>query len=318
MILFLYGQDTYRRLQKLNEIVGHYQKIHKSGLNLKYFDFQKDTYENFEADFRNSPMFNEKKLFVLKNVGLNDSFKINFLKEQKIFLDSKDLILFFEDEISERNKLFKLLKKSAHFQEFQPLNREKLKHWTKQKFGKTKINIEHQALNQLIDYTGNDLWRLSGEIKKLISYKIKEKTPLVTREDIDLLVKPKIELNIFKTVDALALKNKKRALFLIHQHLENGDSPLYLFSMINFQFRNLLLIKTRYQSTNNKRISRMDNLNRELGMHPYVARKTLEFSRRFSLEELKRIYQKIFQIDLAIKTGKTNPVMALDILVAEI
>ncbi|MCH8741323.1 DNA polymerase III subunit delta [Patescibacteria group bacterium] len=318
MILFLYGQDTYRRLQKLNEIVGHYQKIHKSGLNLKYFDFQKDAYENFEADFRNFSMFSEKKLFVLKNVGLNDSFKINFLRNQNFFLDSKDIILFFEDEISERNKLFKLLKKSGKFQEFQPLKREKLKHWTKQKFGKTKIKIGHQALTHLIDYTGNDLWRLSGEIKKLISYKIKEKTPLVTREDIDLLVKPKIELDIFKTVDALALKNKKRALFLIHQHLENGDSPLYLLSMINFQFRNLLLIKTRYQSTDDIRMSRIGDLSRELGMHPYVVKKTLELSRIFSLEELKRIYQKFFQIDLAIKTGKTNPVMALDILVAEI
>lgn len=318
MILLLYGQDTYRRLQKLNEIVGHYQKIHKSGLNLKYFDFQKDTYENFETDFRNSPMFSEKRLFVLKNVGLNDSFKINFLKNQKKFIDSRDIILFFEDEISERNRLFKLLKKSGKFQEFRPLKGEKLKHWTKQKFGKTKIKIGHQALTQLIDYTGNDLWRLSGEIKKLISYKIKEKTPLVTREDIDLLVKPKIELDIFKTVDALALKNKKRALFLIHQHLENGDSPLYLLSMINFQFRNLLLVKTRYQATNDIRMSRMSDLSRELGMHPYVARKTLEFSRRFSLEELKRIYQKIFQIDLIIKTGKVDPGIALDTFIAEI
>ena len=54
------------------------------------------------------------------------------------------------------------------------------------------------------------------------------------------------------------------------------------------------------------------------GLHPFVVRKTSAQSHQFTFEELKKIYQKIFKSDLDIKTGKIDPSMALDILIAEI
>ena len=37
MIIFLYGPDSFRSKEKLNEIVLGYKKVHKSGLNFVYF-----------------------------------------------------------------------------------------------------------------------------------------------------------------------------------------------------------------------------------------------------------------------------------------
>jgi len=56
----------------------------------------------------------------------------------------------------------------------------------------------------------------------------------------------------------------------------------------------------------------------ELNLHPFVIKKSLWQARKFSLEELKRIYRKIFQIDLNIKTGRLDPQIALDLLITEI
>jgi len=39
---------------------------------------------------------------------------------------------------------------------------------------------------------------------------------------------------------------------------------------------------------------------------------------QFSIEQLKKIYQKIFQADSDIKTGKIEPELALDLIVASI
>ena len=47
MTIFIYGQDTYRSRLKLSEIVEHYKKIHKSGLNLKYFDIKFLKFDDF-------------------------------------------------------------------------------------------------------------------------------------------------------------------------------------------------------------------------------------------------------------------------------
>ena len=127
------------------------------------------------------------------------------------------------------------------------------------------------------------------------------------------MVRPKIETDIFKTIDAISSKNKREALKLIHQHLEKGDSPLYLLSMITFQFRNLLIIKNLLD--NQKSYSFILEKSQ---LHPLIVKKGYLLAKKFKIEELKKIYQKISQIDYEIKIGKIEPETALDLLIAEI
>jgi len=309
MLILLYGPDTYRSGQKLKEIVEHYQEVHKSGLNLKYLDIKEEKYEEFEGHLRVNSMFQEKKLIILKNAFSNEDFKEKFSKNIKKIKDLKDIILFYEDkEFPRNNKFFNLLKKQTRCQEFRQLEGLKLKRWIKKKFDDYRVKIEPKALELLIDYVGSDLWRLSNEIKKLVNYKSD-----VTVENVKLLVKPKIETDIFKTIDAIALKNKKQAISLIHKHLEKGESPLYLFSMITFQFRNLLTVKSSLSERQS-----FYNLPKIPGIHPYVLRKSFFQAKKFRLDELKKIYQKLFKVDQGIKMGRIEPVTALDLLVTEI
>ncbi|MGB2762364.1 MAG: DNA polymerase III subunit delta [Minisyncoccales bacterium] len=303
MIILIYGPDTYRSRQKLTEIVEHYKKIHQSGLNLKFLDIKEQTFEDFENHFQISSMFQEKKLIILKNAFTNQDFKEKFSKNRKKIKELKDIILFYEEkEIHKNSSLFNLLKKEARCQEFKLLNGLQLKNWIKKEFDGYGTEIEPKALELLIDYVGQDLWRMSNEINKLVNYTRHRTSTAVS--DICLLVKPKIETDIFKTIDAIASRDKKTALFLIHKHLDKGDSPLYLFSMIVFQFRNILAVK--------------NGLSQITGIHPYVARKSFFQAKKFKLEELKKIYHKLFEADLGIKTGKIEPIIALDLLVAEI
>ena len=59
-------------------------------------------------------------------------------------------------------------------------------------------------------------------------------------------------------------------------------------------------------------------ISKETKLHPYVVKKSHAQAQRFSLSELKKIYQKIFEVDLNIKTGKIDPQIALDLLIAEL
>lgn len=53
----------------------------------------------------------------------------------------------------------------------------------------------------------------------------------------------------------------------------------------------------------------------KIGMHPFVFQKTMQQVNLFTFEELNKIYRKIFQVDLEIKTGKVEPTAALDLLI---
>jgi len=331
MIIFLYGEDGYRSRQKLNEIIKQYKKIHKTGLNLKYFDLnpvrgqgvsvktqrkqtsngvKEKNFQDFKEVFRIKSMFKEKKLLILENVFANKDFKEKFLAIKKDFVNSEDIILFYELKTISKDNFFNFLKNNAKCQEFQPLSNQKLKDWIKNEFEKFKIKISKSALEKLIDFVGNDLWRLSNEIKKLAAFKKKE---IIETKDIELLVKSKIEADIFKTIDAISQKNKKKGLSLIKKHLQIGDNPLYLFAMINFQFRNLLVIRDLIDRGKNYwEISRLTKL------HPYVVKKCYLQAKKFTLSELKEIYKLIFQIDYKIKTGRVESETGLILLISKI
>jgi DNA polymerase-3 subunit delta len=277
-----------------------------------------------------SSMFSEKKLIILKNIFENAKFQEEFLENISDIKNLKDIVVIYEDNaVDKRAKFLKELLKNAKCQEFNLLQPSMLRKWAAGEFEKNKAKIDSGALDLLIYFVKNNLWRLSNEINKLLNYKrftqsnnsaeggIDAKRHLtggvIKKEDIEALIKPDIENDIFKTIDALASKNKKEALSLLHKHLESGDNPIYLLSMLAYQFRNLLIVKELIE-----RKMPYGAILKKSGLHPFVVKKTYYMCNGFSFSELKKIYQKIFQIDLDIKTGKIEAETALDLLLSYI
>jgi len=311
MIIFLYGQDSYRAKKKLEEIILGYKKVHKSGLNLVYFDVEEKDYKDFSNNFKITSMFKEKKLVILKNIFSDLKFQEEFLKNIKDLKSTEDIIVVYEiDKIDQRNKLFKSLIKESKYQEFSLLEDRFLRSWIKKEFERYGSKIEQDAEDLLLVYAGNDLWKLESEIKKLSNFKLES---VIKKTDIETMIRPRIEIDIFKTIDALASKNKKLALNLLQKHLDNGDNPLYLLSMIGFQFRNLLSVKELIDKRNP-----YPAISKKSGLHPFVVKKAYYLCNQFSLPQLKDIYKKIYITDSNIKTGKMAPEMALEMLVSEI
>lgn len=311
MLIFLYGQDSYRMQKKLDEIIESYKKIHKSGLSFKCFGEEKFDLDEIINSLQTVSMFEEKKLFVLKNIlSLSDDERLLDLLKRINNSKNINLVIYENNKIKAADPLIKFLKSKAKSQEFTLLGGENLKNWVKKRFSDYEANITPAAAEKIVNFVGNDLWQMENEINKLANYKL---GGTVGEKDIDFLIKPKIESDIFKTIDAIAQKNKKKALILLRGHIGKGDSPLYLFSMINYQFRNLLIIKDLVERNNPYYI-----ILKKANLHPFVVKKSYEQAQKFSFLELKKIYQKIFQADLNIKTGKIDPQTALDLLIAAI
>lgn len=297
MILFLFGQDTYRSREKLKGIIEEYRKRHQSGLNLIKIDLSADgvDFSNFKRAVDTVSMFDEKKLIVLENAFQKEI--LDYFKKRKLDSDKDNIIIVWAEEAKPDNELFRFLKKKAKVQEFEFLKGNQLKNWIKDYVKKEKANIENLAVEKLVKYVGNDLWRMSNELDKLIAFKKK-----IEEKDVAELVKPEIDVNIFNLIDSLGEKNKKQALKLVRDHLKKGESEMYLLDRFVYQFRNLIKVKT--------------GGGKEL--HPFVFRKTLQQAKNFTFEELKKIYRKLLEIDLDIKTGRTNPKAALEVFVTEL
>jgi len=304
MLIFLYGPDTFRLSQKLDQIIEEYKK-HVQGLDFSVFDAAYDKGKDFFYNLRQNSLFQEKKFFVVKNPITNKEFKDSLIDNIKTVADSGHNIVFCQEgKVLKTDRLLSAFKKFAKIQEFAFLEDNDLDAWIIGEFKKLGRPINLQTARTLSRLVGNDLWRAQNEIQKLMHFIVGRE---ITVLDVVQNVSPEIDANIFGTIDAAANRDKKQAFKLIRDHLQKGDHPLYLLATIATQFKNLLLVK----SGGNLGAAR-------LGIHPYVFSKTIPQARRFGLEELKNIYRKIVQVDFDVKTGKIAPEVGLDLLIAQL
>lgn len=321
MIIFFYGDDQFRSSRKLNEIRQKYLESDKSGSGLSSFDFSEKTNAQDIIDVFSMPnLLAPNRLVVIKRIFSGSeteqkTMQEYFKKNREIILEDKDLVVvFWEDSTPKKsNALFKLLDAISKKQNFEKLTGAKLNTWILKRLKELDkdASVSQTALGKLILYSGTDTLILDNELQKLVNYQAGK---MIDEKAVEMLVKANLDANIFNTVDALGLNNKKQALKLLHDHLSRGDDPFYLLSMFIYQFRNLIKVASlkEKERLNEYEIAKLTK------MHPFVIKKSLGQARNFSLARLREIYKSLSMIDTEVKTGKTEIKLALDKFVAEL
>jgi len=331
MVYFFYGAETFQLKRKINSEISRYQAKHKSGLNFGRFNFaQEQSFDDFKNFIESYSMFSEKKLAIIEElfeaapstqtnfVGYLEASKI--LKDEERFLiiaqelrlidDKKKKEKYILKDAGAKDLFKKLTGKETNSEEFNLLEGAKLEAWIKKEVAAQSGQIDSAAIKNLATFVGPDLWQMQNEISKLISFKNGQP---IKENDVDQLVKAKIESDIFKTIDALAARQRVSAFKFLYRNLAQGEAEISLLGMLVYQFRNLLLVKSLIEQG-----VPFYNLAKKIKLHPYVLRKSFEQSKNFSYTALKKIYERLMEIDLAIKSGQIEPRSALDLVVGEI
>ena len=328
MIILLYGPDTFRSRQKLKGLKNKFiNEVDKQGLNLAVLDGAKLDTAEFENAIATPPFLAKKRMVVIEDlISKNKGQKIQKEILETLSKNNLDdtIIIFWESKIGETktkksktsarrsNLLLQRLKTEKYVQEFKLLNPYETTRWVNEEIKKRKGKINSQAAAMLADFVGNDLWQLNSEIEKLLAYCNNKEIKV---EDIQNLVKTKIDDDIFKLTDAVGQKNKKLALKLIADQFKNGLLPTELLSRLNWQFRNLLLVKSFAEQNGD---GYPDNrLAYQTGLHPFVVKKTMAQARNHDLASLKKSYSQILAIEHKIKTSQVDPAVLFDLLIVE-
>lgn len=226
--------------------------------------------------------------------------------------DTTRLVFVEPKRIRENHPVLVLAKsdpKRGIVKAFDPPRGDALIEWVIARARKHGGAISFPAAQLLAESVGEDLRLLDGEIQKLVTY-VGGRRP-VGEADVKLLTPYAGEANIFQMVDALGQRRGEEAARLMHRLLDGGKHPLELLAMIARQFR--LLIQTKELLEQGQRPAAIA---RELGVQPFVADKLVRQARNFSLPQLEAIYRRLLEMDIAIKTGEIEGVLALDLLVA--
>lgn len=315
MILFLHGSDTYRLYLKLKEIREKYKVTYAGAVHVQDFDCLETELEEAKSALETISMFEQKKLLIFRNVFQKSVFEEFFSERKKQLMESDYRIIVLietgEIKVKTANLLYQWLKENSKQQEFLLLSSSKLNAWIQTEFDRYNLKATPRAKEQLARAVGNNLWQLSNEVRKIAAWKKSMPATPAKESDVALLVSSKAEADIFATIDSIAQKNKKQALSLLYRHVQKGDSPYYVFTMLAYQFRTILQIRDMLE-----RKFSYGAMLQKTTLHPYALKKGLQVAQNFSLRELKSIYEKLFTLDTNLKTGKIEPEGAFDLLVA--
>lgn len=319
MIIFIYGEDTFRSRKMLQEQVEEFKKKRDpTGLNVVFIDAKNESKDNILKEVTSSPFLAERKMIIIKNILSSKDEKKNIeiieAIKNKTFPEINVIVFFQEEEVGKSkviSELFELLKKEKFIYEFKTLNERELRFWVEKEIKTRGGKINTTALNVLLNSTEKDSWLLNSLIDQLIAYKKGEE---INIEDIGLFVEEKIEDNIFALAEAVVYGDKNKALKMINDQRQKGKEDSFLFSMILRQFR--ILTQAKDVLEKNPGLN-AESVAREIKQKPFVIKKVWSLLQK-DKEWFVRAYDMMLDVELKFKTGIAKQEVLLDLMVEKI
>jgi DNA polymerase-3 subunit delta len=194
--------------------------------------------------------------------------------------------------------------------EFPLLGRDSLAGWIRERAAVKNASIDSDAVAELADLVGPNLWAMDGEIEKLSIY---AGARPITIDDVQALVTSNRESSVFELVDAIMEKRTDAALAVTERLFRNGAVAPYLITMIARQTRMVAIA----QELAARKIPQPEWAKRLGTTSNFVVRKTSEQARRSSPEAILGLYRLVLEADIAMKTGETTDELAFTELLAQ-
>lgn len=320
MIIYIYGVDTFRSRQYLKEQVDRFKKARDpQGYNTLFLQTKKEGNGHILSEISSAPFLAEKRMVIIENVlSCSDKELLGNLiaRVQDNKIPESLVPVFWQGDalskVKEAKELHELLKKEKYSQEFTELAGSALVGWVETETKKRGGKIGRHAADLLARNCGADMWLLNSLLDQLCAYaQADEITSAMVQEFVD----EKADDNVFNMVESLVAGNKKNAFKLLYDLRRLGEDEFKLFGLVVWQFRNLVLVRSLFDSEDNLT---SDMIAKKLGLHPFVVKKNLAIAKRFPMKRLKEIYDRLLDMDLKAKTGQSEMDLQIDLLVENI
>lgn len=288
-LILISGENSFLCQRKLNEIL----EKEKGVLNV----LQSVKFQELLEKVKTQDLFSKKMILIAKNCFKEKSFENEFeAKKEKLLIPQNKVLIFFEPEGKIKKSLIEFFEKEGEVFIFQSLTKKEVKKWLESEFLKYGKKTNEKVLEKMIELGGNDLWFLAEEVKKISTFKKDEKIELA---DLEKIFCPNFEVSIFQFLDKIFSGKKKESLILLNQLFQKEKDFQFVFSMIIFYLRGLILLKS----------------GKTPSFHPFLLEKLKIFGKRYTLSHLKKIYKKIGEGEILIKQGKIEPKLFLEDLI---
>ncbi len=177
--------------------------------------------------------------------------------------------------------------------------------WIAAQAAKRGASISVDAAHLLANYCLCNLTRIEVEFEKLCEVAYGR---MIEESDVAAYVVPDGDYKIYELSDALAKKDVKRT-YAVYDSIIVNTAPVAVIGTLYGHFRRLLYAA----------VSKCDRelLARYLRVKPYAMEMAARQAKTYTPKRLKKIVDRLSQIDADFKSGRINDRVALDTFIAE-
>ncbi len=224
--------------------------------------------------------------------------------------DSTMLVVLADEQLDAVHPLLKSAQQHGRVRLCVAPKGAQLEDWLIRRAGAAGVRLVPDAARLLAAEVGGNLRVLASEIDKLATYAGRDGTICV--DEVRMLTSASGQVRVFDLTDALARRDRSRALRLLHELLSAGESPLGIVALTAYQTRTLLQVKSLAE-----RGLRPPQIATAAGIAPFVAEKSLALARQLTFGQLEGAHRALLEIDTGLKRSRMAPELALDLLIVE-
>ncbi len=294
-VYFLMGEEPY-----FIDVITDYMVNHALPENERAFNqlvlYGRDTdMLSIVGAARKFPMMASKQLIVVK-----EAQHLRNLEGLESYLSGPQqstilVIAYKYKKLDKRIKVAKLLAEKAVVFDSEKVREDKVPAWIVSHLGPLGYQIEPKAASLLVDFLGNDLGRIAGELNKLILV-LPAGSKVITPALIEKNIGISKDFNSFELNKALAAKDVLKANRIVNYFTSNQkNNPLILtISSLFYYFTKILIFHGIADKSR-------ENVARELGINPYFVNEYQQAAKAFPLAKTKQVISWLRQYDLKTK-----------------
>lgn len=255
------------------------------------------------------PFFADKRVVLVEDSGYFKSASPQ-IADYVTDLPEYLVLLFVESEVDKRNKLYKNVTKTGRAVEFKKQDEKTLGKWVAGIFAKDGKKITQKDMEFFLMQTGTDMSNILNEAQKLMDYTMGRE--IITHEDIEEVTSGQVTNQIFDMIRAVSEKQQKKALDLYYDLLALKEPPMRILFLLARQYQQMLLAKTLLgQGYDQQQIAK------KMGMQSFIVRNYCNYSRKYSIEELRQAVEDFVDAEEQVKTGRLTDRLSVELLIVK-
>ena len=198
----LYGEEAYLKHQYKNKLKNALLPEDDT-MNFSRFEGKGTEIPKVIDLAETMPFFADRRVILLENTGFFKN-KADALADYMGSLPDYLVLIFVEEEVDKRNRMYKAVQKQGRAVEFARQDEKTLMTWVLGMMKKEGKKITRQDMEDFLEKTGTDMGNISQELEKLLSYTMGR--DVITRADIEAVCTTQITNRIFEMIRAVTEK----------------------------------------------------------------------------------------------------------------